>query len=213
MMVMPADSSNQRVHYWAGKYEGQGKIGWLKSPPAKKSKIPDYMPFALDNGAFGAWTRKEPFNEAAWIELLEHVRMRRLTPLWCLVPDVVADREGTLAAWDKYSPVVDRYGWRKAFAVQDGMTPADVPEGAEVVFVGGTTQWKWRHLRIWTTHFPRVHVGRVNEFRRLLECEKLGVESVDGTGWFRDGECGRKPEALKLWIEGFRPAECANLSF
>ena len=30
-----------------------------------------------------------------------------------------------------------------------------------------------------------VHVGRVNSMKRLRVCEDLGVDSVDGTGWFR----------------------------
>jgi hypothetical protein len=71
-------------------------------------------------------------------------------------------------------------------AVQDGMTPADVPKECAVVFVGGTTSWKWRSLPMWASSFSRVHVGRVNSIRLLLMAENAGAESCDGTGWFRD---------------------------
>ena len=78
------------------------------------------------------------------------------------------------------------FGCPLAFAAQDGMTPADVPNNADVVFIGGTTSWKWRNLLSWTVAFPRVHVGRVNSRRLLEQAETAGAESCDGTGWFRD---------------------------
>lgn len=68
------------------------------------------------------------------------------------------------------------------------MTPHDVPDDAEVVFVGGTTKWKWRNLRTWTDNFPRVHVGRVNSERLLWMAHESGAQSCDGTGWLRGGD-------------------------
>jgi hypothetical protein len=97
-----------------------------------------------------------------------------------------------------------QYGWPLAFAVQDGMTPSDVPGNAEVVFVGGTTKWKWDTAEMWAKSFPRVHVGRVNEVRRLWQCADLGIEPVDGTGWFRDSEDGRRIPQLVGFLEGRR---------
>ena len=44
-------------------------------------------------------------------------------------------------------------------------------------------EWKIRHLRQWTDT-DRVHVGAIN-MNNLLLCKELGVESCDGTGWFR----------------------------
>ena len=103
-----------------------------------------------------------------------------------------------MESWDRYSRVASDYGWPLAFAVQDGMVPADVPSAANVVFVGGTTEWKWNTVATWAAAFPRVHVGRVNG-HAIWECDRLGVESIDGTGWFRDD--GRKGRILKDWIE------------
>jgi hypothetical protein len=106
------------------------------------------------------------------------------------VPDVVADRIATIDLWHQWTaPIRAILPWVPlAFAVQDGMTKADVPENADIVFVGGTTEWKWRNLREWTDNFPRVHVARVNSERLLWMSDKAGAESCDGTGWMRGGE-------------------------
>jgi hypothetical protein len=201
VMVMPANHSSPAVHYWAGRYPG--KIGWLIGPTAMpKTKLRKWMPFALDNDAFSVWTNKTEWNESAWQAMLNKVSRFNADPLWALVPDVVADRDGTLKKWELFSPVITAFGWPRAFAVQDGMTPKDVPRNADVVFVGGTTAWKWRTVKIWTSNFLRVHVGRVNSVERLQLCEEIGVESVDGTGWFRDSEHAGKARLLEAWIEG-----------
>jgi hypothetical protein len=203
LMVMPSNNSSAIVHYWAGKYEG--RIGWLVGPSAmKKTKLRSWMPFALDNDAFASWTTGRPWDEAAWLNMLTAVAMHNLTPLWVLVPDVVADREATLAKWEQYAPVAARYGWPLAIAVQDGMTPADIPISAEVIFIGGTTEWKWRSLPMWAQTGKRVHVGRVNEVERLHICERWRVESVDGTGWMQGTEHGRQATALAEWLAGQR---------
>ena len=105
--------------------------------------------------------------------------------LWIAVPDVVANREETIKSWWRHYEKVATFCPRLAFVVQDGMVAADVPENATVIFVGGTTEWKWKSLRTWTENFPRVHVGRVNTDRLLWQAHDCGAESCDGTGWFR----------------------------
>ncbi len=72
-------------------------------------------------------------------------------------------------------------------AVQDGMTAELVRRHADpaVIFVGGSTRFKYGTLGHWCGHFLRVHVGRVNSHRRLWECQRAGAESVDGTGLMR----------------------------
>lgn len=200
LMVMPANHSSAQVHFWAGAYPGN--IGWLVGPSAmSKTKLRKWMPFALDNDAFTAWTSGNPWDEAAWRKMLVDVKLSGLSPLWVLVPDVVTDREATLANWERYAPVAASYGWPLAFAVQDGMTPADLPPDC-VIFVGGSTDWKWQSLPTWTATGRAVHVGRVNELAKLHVCERLGVRSVDGTGWMQGSEHGRQAKALGYWLEG-----------
>lgn len=199
-MVMPAQHSCPLVHYWAGKHPG--KIGWLVSPPISKTRLREWMPFALDNGAFPAWVKQQEWNEGAWLQMLQHVRMTGMQPLWVLVPDVVANKIETIRRWNRYAPEIQKhYGWKLAFAAQDGMRAEDVPVDAEVVFVGGSDAWKWGTVAYWAEQFPRVHVGRVNELDKLEYCDRLGVESVDGTGWFRGTDEGRQARALRFWME------------
>lgn len=182
VIVMPANNSSMHLGWLAGRYPG--RIGWLLSPDGWRTP-PHWMPYALDNGAFPAWMHSKPWDEAAFLETVEIASRHLNPPLWVVVPDVVADREATLASWQAWAPRLRQYGWPLAFAVQDGMTPEDVPADADVIFVGGTTEWKWRTVLIWCQHFPRVHVGRVNSYRLLWSSHDAGAESCDGTGWFR----------------------------
>ena len=155
------------------------------------------MPWAMDNGAYGAWTEQREWDEAAFYS--KALFPWHPGPLWIAVPDVVADREGTLASWARHAPQLA--GKPLAFVVQDGMTAADVPGSAEVVFVGGTTEWKWRTVRGWCRDFPRVHVGRVNGERGLWQAHEAGAESCDGTGWGRDPSRKDKLPALIRYLD------------
>jgi hypothetical protein len=182
MMVMPANNGKSVVHYWAGKYPG--RIGHLYSPDGFRAPVP-WLPYALDNGRFPAWSAGKAWDEDGYRRMLDRAAESGFSPRWALVPDVVADREGTLAEWDRWAALLSGYGWPLAFAVQDGMDEADVPDAADVVFVGGSTEWKRRTFRGWCKNFGRVHVGRINTERWLWECHLAGAESCDGTGWFR----------------------------
>ena len=179
---MPASNTGVRTGYLAGRFPG--KMGHLFSPGDQKGPL-EFMRYALDNGAYSAFTSKKEWDEAAWIRLLDWAKISGQAPLWALVPDVVGNRVATLANWERYRATAARYNWPLAFAVQDGMEPIDVPASADVIFVGGSTEWKWRTVGLWCATFPRVHVGRVNSYKRLWQCHDLGAESCDGTGWMR----------------------------
>lgn len=198
MMVMVSNNGTKSVHAMANAHPG--RIGWLMGPTVWKNPWP-HIPYALDNDAFTAWRTGIAWNESLWLGMLDRAAKNDCKPIWCLVPDVVADRDATLRSWKRYNGIVAQYGWQRAFAVQDGMEPQDVPASADVVFVGGTTDWKWSRVGMWAKHFPRVHVGRVRQTKLLL-CETLGVESVDGTGWFRESQYGKPAQYLKAWLEG-----------
>ena len=185
MIVMPANNSGIQIGHLCGKYPG--RLGWLISPGGWR-KPPSWMPYALDNGAFSAWLNKREWDERAFIDLLDRTR-KHIRPLWVAVPDVVADAEATKARWPEWSQRIRKIiNVPLAFVVQDGMTVADVPNDADVLFVGGSTEWKWRNLKMWTAVHPRVHVGRVNSERLLWMAHDAGAESCDGTGWMRGGE-------------------------
>ncbi len=192
--------SNPIWHYWAGGGHGvqPGRVGVLVGPSYyRKLKMRDWMPYALDNDAFSAFSKGTPWPEELWREMLRWARCVGHSPRWVLVPDVVADKKATLEKWDRYAPEAEAYGWPLAFAVQDGMTPVDVPGEAEVIFVGGSDDFKYRTLPDWCANFERVHVGRVNEVYRLQTCQRFNVESADGSGWFRDT---RRLDELTRWM-------------
>jgi len=183
------------MHFWAGKYPG--KVGWLVGPSSGRKKPRRWLPWALDNDAYTAWDKGHAWNEDTYFQFLEWAAAQEQQPLWAAVPDVVANRDKTHRNWEKYASKVKQYGWPLAFVAQDGMEPGDVPEDASVVFIGGTYRWKWRNVPEFSAKLSRVHVGRVNTLFRLRRCEELGVESVDGTGWFR------RPEAEFIELEDF----------
>lgn len=174
--------------------------------PSYYTKVPldSWMPFVLDNDAFKAWRDGTEWPVALWRAMIGFCRMRCATPKWIAIPDVVANRTKTLEQWERYSAEVRPLGWPMAFCVQDGMTPDDVPADADVIFVGGTDGWKFPNLGMWTSHFRRVHCARVNAPEMFEACERLGCESIDGTGWFRDPSREDKLPFLQRFIEGRR---------
>lgn len=200
-MVLCSNNSSKAFIAFARQHPG--KVGWIQGPSTWKVPRRD-IPYALDNGAFIAWSRQTSWDEKAWRKMLWKVECSDYhKPLWALVPDVVADRSATLESWKKYAPEASRLGCPLAFAVQDGMTKADVPSDAQVVFVGGTTSWKWSTARMWCESFFRVHIGRVRTGKLQL-AEEMGAESVDGSGFMRETFHGRPARLLRAFVEGYR---------
>jgi hypothetical protein len=201
MIVMPSNNGYGLVHYLAGKYPGT--IGWLMSPDGYRTPRP-WLPFALDNGQFASWSKKREWPEDDFFNMLDRCKLQPLKPRFVVVPDEVADREATIYLWHQYEKALRRYGWPLAFAVQDGMSLRDIPKSADVVFIGGSTKWKWRNAALFCAGFPRVHIGRVNWFDKLEYCENVGAESCDGTGFFRGGEGSEQATQLHDFLAGKR---------
>lgn len=183
-MVMIANQTGMEIGHLATKYAGS--LGHLYSPAGRAGPF-HWMPFALDNGAYGAFKNKKEWDVEERRDFLRWAALSGERPLWAVVPDVVGKRKETIARWREYVGEVARYGFRPAFAVQDDMTFADVPSPDCAIFIGGSDNesWKDRAIGPWAKAFPgRVHVARVNGSERLLACHRAGVVSVDGTGWF-----------------------------
>lgn len=184
-MIMPANNTSGLVHYLAGR--APGSVGHLYTPN-RTERPKSWLPYCLDNGAFAAAINNRPFDWGAWDAALDRYVGHPQAPIWIVVPDVVFDGAATLAQWNQLAE-----GYRKryvplAIAVQNGMTPDDVRSLAvqpDVIFIGGTTEWKWETVGTWCAEFPRVHVARVNGRRALDASYLAGAESCDGSGWFR----------------------------
>ena len=199
MKIYLANHSSLELGYLQGKY---GQIGWLLSPQSYGvTKQRDFMPMAFDNDAYSAYQNQTEWNESAWYSMLDKMEKEITADRveWVLVTDVVGDMRATLANFFLYREAISRRGWPVAMAVQDGMVPQDVPCTVDVIFVGGSTAFKWKSLPMWVGAFSRVHVGRVNSLQKLEISRRLGVESVDGTYWFRF----RKPEEYLKDFESF----------
>lgn len=212
--MMPSNNCHHLVHYWAGKY---GFLGHLYSPGGQRGPFA-HLPYAIDNGAFSAWSNNRPWDESAFRKLLDWALSAKIPPMWVAVPDVVADAKKTLSNWDDWSRIVRDMGFKAALVVQDGMTPSDVQATEpDAVFIGGTTAWKYLWLWRFCDSHELVHVGRVNGYRGASECYRAGAASCDGTGYFRGNKAQtgdlermireqadgtvieRDPEQKKLW--------------
>lgn len=184
MIVMVSNATGMEVGLLAG--ANPGRIGHLYSPGGERGPWPE-VPFGLDTGDFAAWMNKLEWSEAEWRALLMWAAMSGIVPLWAVVHDAPGDRDETLRRWERYESVVREHGFRRAFAVQDGMEFGDVPDDDCMLFIGGSDigNWKDNAISPWCKRFPgRVHVARVNGADRLLRCYRAGAVSVDGTGWF-----------------------------
>lgn len=140
--------------------------------------------YALDNGAWTAHQRGEPFD----VEAFERaVGWGASGADWLILPDIVAGGVESL----RFS-----MGWAPRLAgtcplmlaVQDGMTPADVAPlvGDDIgIALGGSTQWKEATARLWgrlaRETGARFHVLRVNTARRIRICRDAGAHSFDGS--------------------------------
>lgn len=188
VIVMPANASGW---FWHCLGRETGRLGHLYSPRAQRGPWP-WLPYALDNGAFSAWDQgsntwdESKWSEQAWRELVVWATGQTQRALWAIVPDVPGNAAATLERWPRFASSLGSIP--RAIAVQDGMTPENVralSPAADVVAVGGSTEWKWATVEMWARAFPRVHVLRCNSPAKLDMLDALGVESCDGTGWNR----------------------------
>lgn len=144
--------------------------------------------YGLDNGAWRAHQRGEPFDEPAFERAVARVGPGAD---WIVAPDIVMGGRASLAlsiAWlPRLLPVNDLI----LIPMQDGMTSSDfialfrVHRDRIGIFLGGSTEWKEATIRRWGRLARRLgvhyHVGRVNTARRLHLASWAEADSVDGT--------------------------------
>ena len=159
--------------------------GWRLLVSAAGALRHEGFPFALDNGAWSAFTQGRPFDERSFARAL---RMMGPGADWTVIPDIVAGGPASLDLSLRWMRRVLDETPRALIAVQNGLECRDVRPflGSRVgIFVGGDTQWKLSTLPGWAALGREVgcwvHVGRVNTRQRILACTAAGAHSFDGT--------------------------------
>lgn len=168
----------------------------------KQGNTPIDAPWCADNGC---WGQGYPGDEA-WYGWLQANAYRAATCVFAVAPDVVGDAAATIARSLPWLPKIRELGYPAAFVAQDGLEDLDIPwDDFDVLFIGGTTEWKLSHhardiVGAAKRRGMHVHMGRVNSLRRLRYADYIGCDSVDGTyiafgpdenlpkvlGWLRD---------------------------
>ncbi len=197
--------------------------GWRLMVSARGVLRTEGFRYALDNGAWTSFQRREPFHEAAFERALA-----QLGPGadWIVVPDIVM---GGLASLKFSRMWLDRLRQRQRLAdatfliaVQNGMRSIDVSGllGPRVgIFVGGDTRWKLATMAQWArlahARGAICHVGRVNSARRIRLCAAAGVDSFDGSGVSRFAsalpplDMARRQDDVERWLAREMPTKVA----
>lgn len=175
--------------------------GWRLLVSAAGCLRSEGFPYALDNGAWSAFTQGRPFDERAFSAALR--KMGRDAD-WSVVPDIVAGGAASLALSLRWLRRVLDETPVALVAVQDGMRAEDVADilGPRVgLFVGGSTAWKIATMPAWAAlgreRGAWVHVGRVNTAKRISVCQIAGVRSFDGTSASRFAKTLRPLDAAR----------------
>jgi hypothetical protein len=107
--------------------------------------------------------------------------------LFMTAPDIVGNAYET---WQRSEPVLPRIralGFKAALVAQDGIENYPIRWGSfDVLFLGGTTDWKLSEAAFQTAreakqHGIPVHMGRVNSRRRIRIAVVALCDSADGT--------------------------------
>lgn len=179
-----------------------GELACLTTP-LQRNPIPFGAFFACDNGKYGKGWRGAEF---WWDWLLRTVEQNgSFRCLFATAPDVVGDAVATLAESLPWLPRMRELGIPVAYVAQDGCqtAPGLVPwDEFDVLFIGGSTEFKLGSealCREAIGHGKRVHIGRVNSYKRMQWAKDCGAESCDGT-FLTFGPDKNLPR-LRLWFE------------
>lgn len=139
--------------------------------------------FAIDNGAFAG------FDEKKFMSLLKREEPRLHLCRFVSVPDVVGSAIRTLEVFERWKTKITQ--WPLAYVAQDGQESQPIPwDDITAVFIGGSTDFKMGQHAAAVVKAGKalgkwVHAGRVNTPGRFEYFEKLGADSIDGTGLSR----------------------------
>lgn len=176
---------------------------------------PRRHPWFYDNGAFGDWKKKQPFDREQFLQDLEAIYRSIDRPEFIVLPDIVA---GGVASLKESRRWIHRCrGLAPLYLpVQDGMKPRDLDERLVGqlggLFVGGTSIWKRHTGDAWVRAAGelglRCHIGRVSGLRRVNWAKGIGADSIDSAvPLFSEGNLrcflrgGERPAQTVLGLE------------
>jgi hypothetical protein len=149
-------------------------------PPAHR------LPWALDNGAWGAFSHGKPWESAPFLEDYEAALRAPVTPMFVVCPDIVAGGLESLRFSLEWAPRLTRLPLY--LAVQDGMQETDVAPhlaGFAGIFVGGSNEWKLATGEAWVrlahARGLRAHIGRAGTVKKATWARRIGADSIDST--------------------------------
>ena len=155
---------------------------WLVTPQNCRKNMRDY---ALDNGAWGSYQQKRPFDAEAFEKA---VTAYGAEADFIVLPDIVMGGARSLALSVSYVGRLSTVNQQLLIPVQNGMALADIAPLLNQrigIFLGGDTEWKLETGHAWGklayTANCYYHVGRVNTARRILWCSSIGADSFDGS--------------------------------
>lgn len=160
----------------------KGLLGTIATPK-QGNKLDDLPILAFDNGCFGkGYIGDVPY--IRWLAERQHVASR---VRFAVAPDVVGDAKATEKRSAPFLPIIRALGYPAAFVAQDGLERRQPPwDDFDVLFIGGTTDWKLGpHARALAGEVRSrgkwVHLGRGNTRCRLRLADEIGCDSADGT--------------------------------
>lgn len=160
-------------------------------------KNPRGVPYAVDNGAYAAWTNGTAFPEAKFLRLLAKVP-RGEPPIFGVCPDIVAAGAASLAFSQTWRSRLSQmgYDWIPWYLpVQDGVSVTAVLTELRTgrwagLFIGGSRAWKRQTAPQWVAmahgNGLRVHIGCMPNLQDLVWARRLGADSVDSTSFARN---------------------------
>lgn len=161
------------------------RCGWRVLVSATGAHRTEGFPYAIDNGAWTAHTHDRPFDDAAFVRLVERLGAGAD---WAVCPDIVAGGAASFALSLRWLAWVLARVAVALIPAQNGLIPSDLAPylGPRVgVFVGGDDAFKESTMGSWAQlarrHGAYCHVGRVNTRGRMRLCMAAGVDSADGT--------------------------------
>lgn len=159
-----------------------GRLGCIETPKQGNKPVVG-AEWCADNGCFGkGWP-----GTTAWLDWLKRHTDRLHLCAFATLPDVVGDAKATLARSLPHADTLRSLGYPVALVAQDGLENLPMPwDNFDVLFIGGTTEWKLGPavrdmVGEARSAGKRVHMGRVNSLRRLRYADAIGCDTADGT--------------------------------